>query len=58
MPVYEVASNIPEQLFKGNLPTTVVFDKKGRVSFNEVGAANYGHKKFIEFMQQLKNSQD
>jgi thiol-disulfide isomerase/thioredoxin len=57
MPVYEVASNIPEQLFKGNLPTTIVFDKKGRISFNEEGAANYGHKKFIEFMLQLKSSQ-
>lgn len=57
MPVYEVASNIPEQLFKGSLPTTIVFDKKGRISFNEEGAANYGHKKFIEFMLQLKNSE-
>lgn len=57
MPVYEVASNIPEQLFKGNLPTTIVFDKQGRISFNEEGAANYGHKKFIEFMLQLKSSQ-
>lgn len=58
MPVYEVASNIPEQLFKGRLPTTVVFDKQGRISFNEEGAANYGHKKFIEFMIQLKNQKD
>lgn len=58
MPVYEVASNIPEQLFKGSLPTTIVFDKKGRISFNEEGAANYGHKKFIEFMLQLKNSEE
>lgn len=58
LPVYEVASNIPEQLFKGSLPTTIVFDKKGRVSFNEEGAANYAHKKFIEFMLQLKNNKD
>ncbi len=58
MPVYEVASNIPEQLFKGSLPTTVVFDKQGRITFNEEGAANYGHKKFIEFMIQLKNQKD
>lgn len=58
MPVFEVASNIPEQLFKGSLPTTIVFDKKGRITFNEEGAANYGHKKFIEFMLQLKHSQD
>lgn len=56
MPVYEVASNIPEQLFKGSLPTTIVFDKQGRVRFNEEGAANYAHKKFIAFMLELKNS--
>lgn len=58
MPVYELASNIPEQLFKGTLPTTIVLDKKGRISFNEEGAANYAHKKFIAFMQQLKNNKD
>jgi thiol-disulfide isomerase/thioredoxin len=58
MPVYEVASSIPEQLFKGSLPTTIVFDKQGRVSFNEEGAANYGHKKFIDFMLQLKNNKE
>jgi thiol-disulfide isomerase/thioredoxin len=56
IPVYEVASNIPEQLFKGSLPTTIVFDKQGRVRFNEEGAANYAHKKFIDFMLELKNS--
>jgi thiol-disulfide isomerase/thioredoxin len=55
MPVYEVASDIPEQLFKGSLPTTIVFDKMGRVSFNEEGAANYAHKKFVAFMAQLRD---
>jgi thiol-disulfide isomerase/thioredoxin len=55
MPVYEVASDIPEQLFKGSLPTTIVFDKMGRVSFNEEGAANYAHKKFVAFIAQLRD---
>ncbi|WP_243732383.1 TlpA family protein disulfide reductase [Pedobacter duraquae] len=53
LPVYEVDSAIPEQLFKGSLPTTVVFDKEGRISYNEEGAANYNSKKFVEFIQQL-----
>jgi len=53
LPVYEVDSPIPEQLFKGSLPTTVVFDKAGRISYNEEGAANYNSKKFVEFMRQL-----
>jgi thiol-disulfide isomerase/thioredoxin len=57
-PVYQAASDIPEQLFKGSLPTTVVFDKKGRISFNEEGAANYANKKFVAFVQQLRDMND
>lgn len=56
MPVYHIASNIPEVIFKGSLPTTVVFDKKGRISYSEAGAANYASEKFIEFIQKLKAS--
>ncbi|SDL89745.1 Thiol-disulfide isomerase or thioredoxin [Pedobacter sp. ok626] len=56
MPVFAVASNIPEQIFKGSLPTTVVFDKQGRISYNEVGAANYASPKFIDFIKKLKES--
>lgn len=55
MPVYSVASNIPETLFKGSLPTTIVFDKQGRLSYNESGAANYASSKFIAFIEQLKS---
>ncbi|QNK62765.1 TlpA family protein disulfide reductase [Pedobacter sp. PAMC26386] len=56
LPVYAVASDIPEVLFKGSLPTTVVFDKEGRVSYNESGAANYADPKFIAFMNKLKTA--
>lgn len=55
MPVYHMASSIPENLFKGSLPTTIVFDKKGRIAFHEEGAANYGSQKFIDFIVKLKN---
>lgn len=58
MPVYAMASNMPENLFKGSLPTTIVFDKKGRLSFHEEGAANYSSQKFIDFINQLKNLKD
>jgi thiol-disulfide isomerase/thioredoxin len=54
MPVYIAASTIPDVLFKGSLPTTVVLDKEGRLSYNEAGAANYSSPKFIDFIQQLK----
>lgn len=56
MPVYIAASEIPEQIFAGSLPTTVIFDKQGRLSFRHEGIANYANKKFIEFINKLKNS--
>jgi len=54
MPVYTFFSEVPKQIFGGSLPTTVVFDKKGRISFNGVGAVNYADPKFISFIQALK----
>jgi len=58
LPVYTFASQLPKELFKGSLPTTIVFDKKGRISFNEEGAANYSNSKFIAFIKQLKELKD
>ena len=57
LPVYAVASTIPEIMFRGSLPTTIVFDKKGRISYNDEGAANYSNPKFIAFIKQLKELQ-
>lgn len=54
LPVYAFASNLPETIFKGNLPTTIVFDKKGRLSYRGEGAANYASAKFMDFIEQLK----
>ena len=54
MPVYTFASSIPKEIFNGSLPTTLVFDKKGRISYNGVGATNYASPKFIAFIQDLK----
>jgi thiol-disulfide isomerase/thioredoxin len=56
LPVHAVASEISEVLFQGSLPTTIVFDKQGRIMYNEAGAANYGNQKFIEFIQRLKTT--
>lgn len=55
LPLYIVASDIPETIFSGSLPTTVVFDKQGRISYNESGAANYNDNKFITFMTKLRD---
>ena len=58
MPVYTFASELPKQIFSGSLPTTIVFDKKGRISYNGVGAVNYADPKFITFIQALKAQKD
>ncbi len=55
MPVYKADSDIPEQIFSGSLPTTVIFDKEGRLSFMHEGIADYSDKKFSEFLIKLKN---
>ncbi|KQM75120.1 thioredoxin [Pedobacter sp. Leaf216] len=55
MRVFKVESNIPEKLFAGSLPTTVIFDKQGRLSFKHEGVANYADKKFVDFLNKLKN---
>ncbi|MES2417574.1 MAG: TlpA disulfide reductase family protein [Bacteroidota bacterium] len=54
MPVFTFASDLPETIFKGSLPTTLVFDKKGRVAYRGEGAANYASPKFIDFIKELK----
>ena len=53
LPVYAVASSIPEVLFKGSLPTTVVLDKAGNMVYHGEGAANYADKKFVAFIEKL-----
>lgn len=56
--VYTFASDLPKNIFSGSLPTTVVFDKKGRISMNGEGAANYASPKFITFIKQLQQQKD
>ncbi|WP_225872198.1 TlpA family protein disulfide reductase [Pedobacter frigidisoli] len=57
MPIFKVNSTVPEQIFAGSLPTTVIFDKQGRLSFRHEGIANYADKKFVEFLNRLKVSE-
>ncbi|MFW0714910.1 TlpA family protein disulfide reductase [Pedobacter sp. N23S346] len=56
MSVYKVESNIPEQIFAGALPTTVIFDPQGRLSFKHEGIANYADQKIVDFIKKLKIS--
>jgi len=56
MPVYRIESTVPPQIFRGALPTTIIFDQAGRLSFKHEGIANYAHKKFVDFINQLKET--
>lgn len=44
---------IPEHVFKGTLPTTVVVDKSGRVAMMHEGIADYSNSAFIKFIREL-----
>lgn len=54
LPAFRAETAVPDVLFKGSLPTTIVLDKRGRISYQETGAANYGDPRFIAFIGDLK----
>lgn len=53
LPVHNATSGIPDVLFKGALPTTVVLNKKGQIVYKGEGAANYADEKFVAMMRKL-----
>jgi len=53
LPVYTPASSLPQNIFSGSLPTTIMINKKGEMVFNEKGAGDYGNKKVIEYLEGL-----
>jgi thiol-disulfide isomerase/thioredoxin len=53
LPVYNTTSQIPDGLFAGALPTTVIIDKSGKVVFRHEGAADYTNKQFIKYLTGL-----
>ncbi|RNL49667.1 TlpA family protein disulfide reductase [Pedobacter jejuensis] len=56
LPVYKVETAVPKEIFENSLPTTIIFDKQGRISFKHEGVANYADKKFTEFLNKLKSA--
>ncbi|MGY4538088.1 thiol-disulfide isomerase/thioredoxin [Mucilaginibacter sp. UYNi724] len=56
MPLYRINGNFPESLFKGTLPTTVIFDKEGKMVFRHEGSADYGGSKVSDYLKQLANN--
>lgn len=57
LPVHTMMSNVPESLFNGSLPTTVILDKSGRIVYKGVGAADYSNSKVMAFIDGLLASE-
>jgi len=53
LPVYTLASNIPEDIMDGTIPTTLVFNKKGELVFRHTNTANYNSAGFTDYFTTL-----
>jgi thiol-disulfide isomerase/thioredoxin len=56
MPLYLVISEVPDAVYGGSLPTTVIFDKRGRIAFRHDGAADYGTGEVKGFLKKLASA--
>ena len=53
LPVYFPGGNIPSDYYTGTLPTTVIVDKEGRITFKHSGTADYSNQKFKNYLIEL-----
>ncbi len=51
--VYSSESVIPEQIFNGSLPTTLIIDAEGNIVFHHTGMADYDNPEMINFLNTL-----
>ncbi len=51
--VYSSASVIPEHLFNGTLPTTLIIGPKGNIVFKHSGMADYDNTEMVNFINAL-----
>ena len=52
-PLYRSRGPVPEDIYTGTLPTTIVLDKEGRIRMHHTGFANYGSRKFLDQIEVL-----
>ena len=51
--VFTPATAIPESLLDSSIPTTVIFDKAGRLVYKHLGAGGFGGEKVKEYLNKL-----
>jgi len=52
-PVFYTSGNVPADIFKGVLPTTIVINKKGKIVLKHEGLAGYNTDSFIAQLKEL-----
>ncbi len=53
IPLYSPTGNIPNEIFSGRLPTTIVINKEGKVVLKHEGMAGYDTEVFLKQLQEL-----
>ena len=53
LPIFKQASDIPKSVFTGELPTTVLLDKKGRVIYRKDELVNFKQERFSQLLDSL-----
>jgi thiol-disulfide isomerase/thioredoxin len=56
LPLYQVISDVPQSVYSGSLPTTVIFNKAGELVFKHDGMANYDSGEVEEFLTKLASA--
>lgn len=53
IPLYERSGNVPNEIFSGTLPTTIVLNKQGKIVLKHEGMAGYNTDEFIKQLKEL-----
>ncbi|RKD16188.1 hypothetical protein BCY91_04730 [Pelobium manganitolerans] len=53
VPFYALASAVPDKVYKGSLPTTLVLDKEGKMRYHHEGLAKYDSDSFMKQLEDL-----
>jgi len=53
IPLYSRTGDVPSEIFRGTLPTTIVVDKQGKVVLKHTGMADYNTDAFIKQLKEL-----
>ncbi|MDN5285582.1 MAG: thioredoxin [Mucilaginibacter sp.] len=53
LPWYSLTSQVPDNLMDGTIPTTLIFDKNGKLVYQHSGATDYSNNKFVSFLSSI-----